>query len=77
MEDNKLEVYDEYAKNDEVKIIELNTDYAVLMRETLTQLQDGIDRLEATVMEVPHLRNLVRVAQDYLFYLEDNRRVIV
>lgn len=77
MEDNKLEAYDEYAKNDEVKVIELDTDYAVLMRETLTQLQDGIDRLEATVMAVPNLKNLVRVAQDYLFYLEDNRRTIV
>ena len=77
MEDNKLEAYDEYAKNDEVKVIELDTDYAVLMRETLTQLQDGIDMLEATVMSVPHLKNLVRVAQDYLFYLEDNRRTIV
>jgi uncharacterized pyridoxamine 5'-phosphate oxidase family protein len=69
--------YDEYAKNDEVKIIEIRTDYALLMRETLAQLQDGIDNLEATVIQVPHLKNLVKVAQDYLFYLEDNRRTIV
>jgi hypothetical protein len=69
--------YDEYAKNDEIKVIKLNTDYAILMRETLAQLQDGLDNLDALVIQVPHLKNLVKVAQDYLFYLEDNRRTIV
>lgn len=69
--------YDEYAKNDEVKIVELNTDYAILMRETLAQLQDEIDMLDSVLIPVPHIKNLVRVAQDYLFYLEDNRRTIV
>lgn len=69
--------YDEYAKNDEIKVVEIRTDYAVLMRETLAQLQDGIDNLDMLVLQVPHLKNLVKVAQDYLFYLEDNRRTIV
>lgn len=69
--------YDEYAKNDEVKIVEIRTDYAVLMRDTLAQLQDGIDNLDMLVLPVPNLKNLVKVAQDYLFYLEDNRRTIV
>jgi hypothetical protein len=69
--------YDEYAKSDAVKIVEIRTDYAILMRETLAQLQDGIDNLDALVIQVPHLKNLVKVAQDYLFYLEDNRRTIV
>jgi uncharacterized pyridoxamine 5'-phosphate oxidase family protein len=69
--------YDEYAKNDEVKIVEIRTDYAVLMRETLAQLQDGIDNLDMLVLPVPNLKNLVKVAQDYLFYLEDNRRTII
>jgi len=69
--------YDEYAKNDEVKLVEIRTDYAVLMRETLAQLQDGIDNLDMLVLPVPNLKNLVKVAQDYLFYLEDNRRTII
>lgn len=52
-------------------------DYAVLMRDVLTRLKDDINRLEATVMEVPNLRNLAQTALDYMFYLEDNRRVIL
>jgi hypothetical protein len=52
-------------------------DYAVIMRDTLTRLQEGLDNLNATVMPVPNLLNLVNSSLDYLFYLEDNRRVIL
>jgi hypothetical protein len=49
-------------------------DYALLMRETLVKIQAG---LESPTIDVPNLLNLVSTANDYLFYLEDNRRVIL
>jgi hypothetical protein len=49
-------------------------DYALLMRETLVKIQAG---LESPTVDVPNLLNLVSTANDYLFYLEDNRRVIL
>ena len=52
-------------------------DYAVLMREVLTRLQDGINNLSADVIDITNLNNLVTTALDYMFYLEDNRRVIL
>lgn len=52
-------------------------DYAVLMREVLTRLQDGINSLSADVIDITNLNNLVTTALDYMFYLEDNRRVIL
>ena len=52
-------------------------DYAVLMKDILIRLQEGINNLDATVISVPNLQNLVHTALDYLFYLEDNRRVIM
>jgi hypothetical protein len=52
-------------------------DYAIIMRDTLTRLQEGLDTLNATVIPVPNLLNLVNSSLDYLFYLEDNRRVIL
>ena len=51
-------------------------DYAVLMRELLARLNDGINNLPASV-DTSNLTNIVKTAQDYLFYLEDNRRVIM
>jgi hypothetical protein len=49
-------------------------DYAVQMRETLNQLLGAL-LSEQTRNE--YLINLTNTAIDYLFYLEDNRRVIL
>lgn len=51
-------------------------DYAVLMREVLVRLNDGIKDLPPSV-DTSNLTNLITTAQDYLFYLEDNRRVLM
>lgn len=51
-------------------------DYAVLMREVLVRLNDGIKDLPPSV-DTSNLINLITTAQDYLFYLEDNRRVLM
>jgi hypothetical protein len=75
---NELEkAYDEYSKDGNIIVTQTVTDYAELMRDVLTKLQDGLEMLEATVIAVPNLINLTKTAQDYLFYLEDNRRVIL
>lgn len=71
------EAYDEYGKDGDERVTFVITDYALIMRETLNKLQDGIELLNASVLPVPNLINLVKSAQDYLFYLEDNRRVII
>jgi hypothetical protein len=76
--DKELEkAYDDYSKDDGVQILQTVTDYAVLMKETLIKIQDSVVLLDATVIQVPHLINLIKTANDYLFYLEDNRRVIL
>lgn len=76
--DKDLEkAYDEYAKDGNIVVTQTVTDYAELMRDVLTKLQDGLEMLEATVIAVPNLINLTKTAQDYLYYLEDNRRVIL
>lgn len=76
--DKELEkAYDEYAKDGNIVVTQTVTDYAELMRDVLTKLQDGLEMLEATVIAVPNLINLTKTAQDYLYYLEDNRRVIL
>lgn len=76
--DEELEkAYDEYAKDGDERLAESPVDYVVVMRETLTKLQDGLETLNDTVLAVPNLINLIKTAQDYLFYLEDNRRVIL
>ena len=49
-------------------------DYAVLMRETLNELRGAL-LTDQTQNE--YLINLTNTAIDYLFYLEDNRRVIL
>jgi hypothetical protein len=49
-------------------------DYAVQMRETLNQL---LGALLAEQERNEYLINLTQTAIDYLFYLEDNRRVIL
>jgi hypothetical protein len=73
--DKELEKsYDEYGKDGNITVTQTVTDYAELMRDVLTKLQDGLEVLE---LEVPNLINLTKTAQDYLFYLEDNRRVIL
>ena len=73
--DKDLEkAYDEYAKDGNITITQTVTDYAELMRDVLTKLQDGLEMLDT---EVPNLINLTKTAQDYLYYLEDNRRVIL
>ena len=70
MENNPIEV--ENYKEEQSPI-----DYAVLMKETLTRLQDELNTLSNVLLPVPHMQNLVQTAIDYLFYLEDNRRVIL
>lgn len=76
--DKELEkAYDEYGKDGNIVVTQTVTDYAELMRDVLTKLQDGLEMLEATVIAVPNLINLTKTAQDYLYYLEDNRRVII
>ena len=50
------------------------TDYAILMRETLNELRGAL-LTDQTQNE--YLINLTNTAIDYLFYLEDNRRVII
>ena len=49
-------------------------DYAVLMRETLNELRGA---LLTGQTQNEYLINLTNTAIDYLFYLEDNRRVIL
>jgi len=49
-------------------------DYVVLMRGTLTELQGLLDQ---DVYESEYALNLIKTAIDYLYYLEDNRRVIL
>ena len=46
-------------------------DYKELMKDILVRLSDSIDTLEASVINVPHIKNMITTAQDYLFYLED------
>lgn len=48
----------------------IDTDYAVLMKDVLLRLREAVG-------DDPNARNLVTTALDYLFYLEDNRRVIL
>lgn len=45
-------------------------DYAVMMKDILLRLRDS-------VRDNPNATNLVNTALDYMFYLEDNRRVII
>lgn len=76
--DKELEkAYDEYGKDGNITVEQTVTDYAVLMKDILIKMQDSVELLEATVIQVPHLINLIKTANDYLFYLEDNRRVIL
>ena len=71
--DKDLEkAYDEYAKEGGERLSEVNTDYKLLMREVLARIYDVAEGLEQ-----PNLINLTKTAQDYLFYLEDNRRTII
>jgi hypothetical protein len=49
-------------------------DYAELMRNTLNQIKDVLD---SDPTQTTHLINLTNTAMDYLFYLEDNRRVVI
>jgi len=49
-------------------------DYAELMRNTLNQIKDVLD---SDPKQTAHLINLTNTAMDYLFYLEDNRRVVI
>jgi hypothetical protein len=49
-------------------------DYAEAMREVLNRLHD---LLQQDVFQTENAENLVQTAKDYLFYLEDNRRVIL
>lgn len=77
MNEELEKAYDDYGKDDGVKITQTVTDYAVLMKDVLVKLNDSVEMLDATVIQVPHLINLIKTANDYMFYLEDNRRVIV
>jgi hypothetical protein len=77
MNEELEKAYDEYGKDGDVTVTQTVTDYALLMRDVLIKLQDGLETLNATVIPVPNLINLTKTANDYLFYLEDNRRVII
>lgn len=71
--DKDLEkAYDDYAKDGDERVTTSVTDYAVLMRDVLNRIQD-----EAEAQQLNNLINLAKTAQDYLYYLEDNRRVIL
>lgn len=61
---------------EEVTIGESPVDYAVLMRDVLIRLQEGISSAD-NALDIPNLNNLITTALDYMFYLEDNRRVIL
>jgi hypothetical protein len=60
--------------DEQVEIVISPIDYAVMMREVLIRLHD---LLEQDKFDKDNAMNLVKTAQDYLFYLEDNRRVIL
>ena len=60
--------------DEQIKIVISPIDYAVMMREVLIRLHD---LLEQDKFDKDNAMNLVKTAQDYLFYLEDNRRVIL
>lgn len=71
--DKDLEkAYDEYGKEGGERLTQTDTDYRLLMREVLARIYDVAENLEQ-----PNLINLTKTAQDYLFYLEDNRRTII
>jgi hypothetical protein len=70
----KTNAYDEYAKNDDFIVTTTKTDYAVMMKDTLNQI---LGALLAEQTQNEYLISLTRTAMDYLFYLEDNRRVIL
>jgi len=63
-----------YDSNEDIKIVAINTDYAVMLKDVLTRLDEGLGVDE---IDKDNLINLVRTAKDYLFYLEDNRRAIL
>jgi 5,10-methenyltetrahydromethanopterin hydrogenase len=60
--------------DDEIEIVISPIDYAIMMKEVLIRLHD---LLEQKGFDKANAMNLVKTAQDYLFYLEDNRRVII
>jgi hypothetical protein len=60
--------------DEQIEIVISPIDYAVMMREVLIRLHD---LLEQDKFDKDNAMNLVKTAQDYLFYLEDNRRVIL
>jgi len=60
--------------DEQIEIVISPIDYAVMMREVLIRLHD---LLEQDKFDKDNAMNLVKTAQDYLFYLEDNRRVII
>jgi hypothetical protein len=61
---------------DTITFDESPVDYAKLMKDVLLRLQDGINSAD-TALDIPNLNNLITTALDYMFYLEDNRRVIL
>ena len=48
------------------------TDYAVLMKDVLIRIKDNAEAINEL-----SISNLADTALDYLFYLEDNRRVVI
>jgi hypothetical protein len=60
--------------DEQIEIVISPIDYAVMMKEVLIRLHD---LLEQKKFDKANAMNLVKTAQDYLFYLEDNRRVII
>lgn len=61
---------------DKVSVTESPVDYAVLMKEVLMRIKEGIN-MEGEALDIANLSNLTNTALDYLFYLEDNRRVLM
>lgn len=63
--------------DDDVRVVLSEMDYEKAMREILTRISDEADVLHAQGIDTTNLSNLIKVANDYMFYLEDNRRVIL
>lgn len=50
-------------------------DYAVMQKEILMRLQDGLTALSSRGVDVENLLNLTATAIDYGYYLEDRTMI--
>lgn len=66
--------------NEKIEEVISPIDYATLTKELLISIKEGLEALKLLVGELSELEIEVaklETALDYMFYLEDNRRVIV